>query len=47
MTSGVEYNIAVLTPTEKDEKATTPFNELSKSGKIVNAYNALLMADRY
>lgn len=47
MDSGIEYNIKVLTPTENDKKSKTAFNKLSKSGKIVNAYNALLMASEY
>lgn len=47
MDSGIEYNIEVLTPTENDKKSKTAFNKLSKSGKIVNAYNALLMASQY
>ena len=28
-----------------DNANTAPFSELSKSGKMVNAYNALLLAD--
>lgn len=46
MDSGIEYTIEVATPTEDDPDKTTPFNELSKSGKVVNAYNALIMAER-
>lgn len=45
MDSGVEYTFPVKTPTKENKEKTTPFNELSKSGKIVNAYNALIMAD--
>lgn len=45
MDSGVEYTFPVKTPTRKDKDKMTPFNELSKSGKVVNAYNALIMAD--
>lgn len=45
MDSGLEYDIEVSTPTNEDKKKTTPFNQLSKSGKVVNAYNALIMAD--
>lgn len=33
-----------LVPGEK-EGTLKPFKELSKSGKVVNAYNALLMAE--
>ncbi len=46
MDSGIQYNFPVKTPTEDDKDKTTPFNELSKSGKIINAYNALVMAER-
>lgn len=45
MDSGLEYTFNVSTPTKKDKNKTTPFNQLSKSGKILNAYNALIMAD--
>ena len=44
MNSGLEYPFKVKTPTEEDKNKRTPFNELSKSGKIINVYNALLMA---
>jgi subtilisin family serine protease len=44
MDSGLEYTIEVNTPTKEDKNKTTPFNQLSKSGKVLNAYNALLMA---
>ena len=46
MDSGVEYTFPVkvrIAGTRKD--TLIPFNQLSKSGKIVNAYNALIMAD--
>ncbi|QHI37099.1 Cell wall-associated protease [Kordia antarctica] len=45
MESGVSYDIMVNKPTESEEKELVPFSSLSKSGKIVNAYNALLMAE--
>ena len=45
MKSGIEYDIAVRKETENGTYDTIPFNNLSKSGKIVNAYNALLMAE--
>jgi cell wall-associated protease len=41
--SGVAYDLQVQVPGEK-EGVLKPFSELSKSGKVVNAYNALLMA---
>ncbi|EDP96403.1 S8 family peptidase [Kordia algicida OT-1] len=45
MESGVSYNIMVNKPSSNKEKELVPFSSLSKSGKIVNAYNALLMAE--
>ncbi|PQJ79688.1 S8 family serine peptidase [Polaribacter porphyrae] len=45
MDSGLEFSIEVKTPTKENKNNTTPFNKLSKSGKILNAYNALIMAD--
>ncbi len=47
MDSGVSYDIDVEIYNENWEKILVPFNTLSKSGKIVNAYNALLMAKNY
>ena len=44
MNSGVKINFDVIKPGTKDEKV--PFADLSVSGRIVNAYNALKMADR-
>jgi cell wall-associated protease len=40
--SGTAYDIEVIVPGTKDKKVK--FSELSKSGKVVNVYNALLMA---
>ena len=45
MNSGLEYTLGVSTPTKDDKNKITPFNKLSKSGKVLNAYNALIMAD--
>ncbi|MFK7750305.1 MAG: S8 family serine peptidase [Kordia sp.] len=45
MESGVSLDIMVNKPSEKEEKELVPFSSLSKSGKIVNAYNALLLAE--
>lgn len=45
MESGVSYDIMVNKPSTDKEKELVPFSSLSKSGKIVNAYNALLMAE--
>ncbi|MEO9570541.1 MAG: S8 family serine peptidase [Polaribacter sp.] len=44
MNSGTKINFDVIKPGTKDEKV--PFSELSVSGRVVNAYNALKMADR-
>ncbi len=46
MNSGLEFSIKVKTPIKKDRKLETPFNELSKSGKIINAYNAFIYAEK-
>ncbi|TPN87974.1 S8 family serine peptidase [Aquimarina algicola] len=46
MKSGVSYDIDVEIKQEDGSKKLVPFSELSKSGKIVNAYNALLMAEQ-
>lgn len=47
MESGVEYNFDVNVPSSEKEKTQIPFSNLSKTGKIVNAYNALLLAEEY
>ncbi|MGH1384464.1 S8 family serine peptidase [Kordia sp.] len=43
--SGVAINWEVNMPPSRNGKELVPFSSLSKSGKIVNAYNALLMAE--
>jgi hypothetical protein len=49
MNSGTLINIDVVKPgsesRENPEGELVPFTELSVSGRVVNAYNALLMAD--
>jgi len=42
--SGIKFNGDVIVPGTKDEKK--PFNDLCVDGRILNAYNALLMADK-
>ncbi|AWG24305.1 hypothetical protein FK004_03225 [Flavobacterium kingsejongi] len=42
--SGISYDIMVNRPAENGSNDKVHFSELSKSGKVVNAYNALLMA---
>ncbi len=44
--SGVTYDLQVQVPGKK-EGVLKPFTELSKSGKVVNVYNALIMAEEY
>jgi cell wall-associated protease len=44
MDPGVAYDIEVIVPGTTDKKVK--FSELSKSGKVVNVYNALLMAKK-
>ena len=44
MDSGVAYTFSVKVPTEDDKNKMMPFNQLSRSGKIINAYNAFIMA---
>ncbi|WP_062055909.1 S8 family serine peptidase [Aquimarina longa] len=46
MKSGISYNIDVEMTLKDNTKKMIPFSDLSKSGKIVNAYNALLMAEQ-
>ncbi len=41
--SGTSYDIDVLVPGGEGKK--TPFKELSKSGKVLNVYNAMKMAE--
>jgi subtilisin family serine protease len=42
--SGTAYDIEVLIPGEKGKK--THFRELSKTGKVLNVYNAMEMAEK-
>jgi len=44
MNSGMKINFDVIKPGTEAERV--PFSELSVSGRVVNAYNALKMADR-
>jgi len=46
MKSGTFFDLDVRVFDENDEKIYIPFSELSKSGTIVNAYNALLLAEK-
>lgn len=42
--SGTSYNFEVIVPGTKDKKV--PFSELSKSGKVLNVYNAMKLAEK-
>ena len=42
MLSGVRSDIPVILPSDPDKKA--PFSSLSVSGRMINAYNALILA---
>ncbi|MCD0470434.1 S8 family peptidase [Flavobacterium sp. JAS] len=42
--SGTTYNLNVIIPGTKDKKV--PFSELSKSGKVLNVYNAMQLAEK-
>ena len=44
MDSGIEFNREVIKPGTEDEKVN--FGELSVSGRVLNAYNALLLSDK-
>ncbi|WP_158598194.1 MULTISPECIES: S8 family serine peptidase [unclassified Flavobacterium] len=44
MNSGTSYDLQVIVPGTKDKKV--PFSELSKSGKVLNVYNAMQLADK-
>ena len=45
MDSGLEFKVEVDNPDREKKEKTIPINKLSKSGKVINAYNALIMAD--
>ncbi len=47
MDASVKYDILVAVPTKENPEQQLPFNELSKSGGIVSAYNALLMGEAH
>ncbi|WP_437369919.1 S8 family serine peptidase [Maribacter litoralis] len=43
--TGVQYNIEVSMKDSSDNNIKIPFNELSKTGSVVNVYNALILAE--
>ncbi|CAL2102545.1 Subtilase family protein [Tenacibaculum sp. 190130A14a] len=46
MKSGTSYDTLVTISDTNNQKKQIPFSELSKSGKIINAYNAFIMASK-
>jgi hypothetical protein len=44
MNSGIKVDFDVILPHGKGKKV--PFSDLSVSGRVLNAYNALKMADQ-
>lgn len=47
MDSGIEYTFPVKISDDQENDNLLPFNKLSKSGKIINVYNAFLLAESY
>ncbi len=47
MKSGVTFDHTVKQPNEDGETVMVPFSSLSRTGKLVNAYAAVRMADEY
>jgi cell wall-associated protease len=43
--TGVQYNIEVSMKDSLNNRINIPFNELSKTGSVVNVYNALVLAE--
>lgn len=44
--SGTQYDIPIVLKVKNNDTISKPFRELSKSGKIVNAYNALIFVKK-
>jgi cell wall-associated protease len=44
MQSGITTNTSVIL--DGDPSKASPFNKISKSGKMANAYNALILAEQ-
>jgi cell wall-associated protease len=47
MQSGVAYNLKVNIAARDEEPKLVPFSEISKTGRILNAYNAILLASKW
>lgn len=46
MDSGTSYDVNIPFKQKEGSEKMIPFSELSKSGKVVNAYNAFIMAEK-
>ncbi|MBT8210917.1 MAG: S8 family serine peptidase, partial [Eudoraea sp.] len=47
MASGIQYDLKVNIANDEEKQKLVPFTSLTKSGKIVNAYYALQLAEQY
>jgi cell wall-associated protease len=47
MQSGVAYNLKVNIAARDEEPKLVPFSEISKTGRVLNAYNAILLASKW
>ncbi|MBT8221876.1 MAG: S8 family serine peptidase, partial [Eudoraea sp.] len=47
MASGIQYDLKVNIANDEEKQKLVPFTSLTKSGKIVNAYYALKLAEQY
>ena len=43
--SGIPYEVSIPKKGDNDSEEKTPFSALSKTGAVVNAYNAILLAE--
>jgi cell wall-associated protease len=47
MQSGVAYNLEVNIAARNEDPKLVPFSQISRTGKILNAYNAILLASKW
>jgi cell wall-associated protease len=47
MQSGVAYNLKVNIAARDEEPKLVPFSQISKTGRVLNAYNAILLASKW
>ena len=45
--SGIAFDFEIPKPTKEDDQRTIPFKNMSRSGSVVNAYNAFILAMEY